>query len=167
MDGWFLSDFWMFNHLLRSAPVASQIWLTCCSPEGLVDKYGRYAHGNNPFQERRVVLEKQLLNTIQAAGTLTVVEANVLFERFLKTVEDECKAALKADQTVLLLVFGHGDANSYGVTIGSNSNTEFNKMLAPCLRINHLKAAVGKETKCTLLTTSCYWVVGLCNRILT
>ena len=45
-DGWFLSDFWMFNHLLRSAPVANQIWLTCC-PKLLVDQYGRYAHGRS------------------------------------------------------------------------------------------------------------------------
>ena len=73
IDGWFLSDFWMFNHLLRSAPVASQIWLTCCSPKLLVDQYGRYAHGN-PFQRRRIVLEERLLDAIQEAGTLRVVE---------------------------------------------------------------------------------------------
>jgi hypothetical protein len=155
LDGWFLSDFWMFNHLLRSAPVANQIWLTCCSPKLLVDQYGRYAHGN-PFQERRVVLEERLLDTIQAAGTLRVVEPKALLERFLKTVEDECKAAVKANQIVLLLVFGHGDAKSYGVTIGSNSNTEFNEVLAPRLKINRLKVAIGKKTKCTLLMTSCY-----------
>jgi hypothetical protein len=35
-DGWLLSDFWMFNHLLRSAPVANQTWLTCCNPKPLV-----------------------------------------------------------------------------------------------------------------------------------
>ena len=155
VDGWFISDFWIFNHLLRGIPVANQIWLTCCSPKGLVDKYTRYAHGN-PFQERRVVLEERLLDTIKGAGTLRVVEPKILLERFLKTVETECTAAAKADQKVLLLVFGHGDAYSYGVTIGSSSNTEFNEVTAPRLTMNALKAAVGKKTRCSLLMTSCY-----------
>ncbi|KAI9762257.1 MAG: hypothetical protein M1840_001436 [Geoglossum simile] len=87
-DGWFLSDFWMLNHLFRNAPVAYQIWLTCCDPKRLVEQYGRYAYGN-PYQERRVVLEERLLTTIQEAGTLRVVEPKVLLEIFLKTVEDE------------------------------------------------------------------------------
>ena len=101
-------------------------------------------------------MEERLMDTIRAAGTLRVVEPKVLLERFLKTVEDECKTAVKADQDILLLVFGHGDSDSYGVTIGSSSNTEFKEMTAPQLRINRLKAAVGKKTKCTLLMTSCY-----------
>ncbi|KAI9766499.1 MAG: hypothetical protein M1840_006456 [Geoglossum simile] len=161
IDGWFLSDFWMFNHLFRSAPVANQIWLTCCSPKQLVERYGRYAHGN-PFQERRVVLEERLLETIRGAGTLRVVEPKMLLERFVKTVEDECKEAMKAEQNVLLLIFGHGDSHSYGVTIGSNSNIDFKELSAPKLTINRLKAAIGKA-QCTLLMTSCYsggWAVN-------
>jgi hypothetical protein len=50
----------MFNHLLRNALVANQIWLTCCSPKLLVEQYGKYVYGN-PFQERRIVLEERLL----------------------------------------------------------------------------------------------------------
>ncbi|KAI9763102.1 MAG: hypothetical protein M1840_000914 [Geoglossum simile] len=154
-DGWFLSDFWMFNHLFRNAPVANQIWLTCCNPRLLVEQYGRYAHGN-PCQERRIVLEEQLLVAIQEAGTLRIVEPRILLERFLKTVEDECKEAVKNGQEVLLLVFGHGDGDTYGVTIGSNSNTEFKEVSAPRLRVNRLKVAVGSKARCTLLMTSCY-----------
>jgi hypothetical protein len=161
IDGWFLSDFWMFNHLFRSAPVANQIWLTSCSPKQLVERYGRYAHGN-PFQERRVVLEERLLEAIRGAGTLRVVEPRTLLERFVKTVEDECKEAIKAEQNVLLLIFGHGDEGSYGVTIGSNSNTDFKELSAPKLKINRLKVAIGKA-QCTLLMTSCYsggWAIN-------
>jgi hypothetical protein len=160
-DGWFLSDFWMFNHFFRGASVANQVWLTCCSPKYLVERYGRYAHGN-PFQERRVVLEERLLDSIRGAGTLRVVEPKNLLERFTKTVEDECKEATKAGQNVLLLVFGHGDSESYGVTIGSNSNTELREVSAPRLTISRLKIAVGK-TQCALLITSCYsggWTVN-------
>ncbi|KAI9773674.1 MAG: hypothetical protein M1840_006948 [Geoglossum simile] len=160
-DGWFLSDFWMFNHFFRSAPVANQVWLTCCSPKYPVERYGRYAHGN-PFQERRMVLEERLLDSIRGAGTLRVVEPKNLLERFIKTVEDECKEATKARQNVLLLVFGHGDSESYGVTIGSNSNTELREVSAPRLTISLLKMAVGK-TQCALLITSCFsggWAVN-------
>jgi hypothetical protein len=102
------------------------------------------------------VLEVRLLDIIQETGTLRVVEAKVLLERFIKTVEDECKAAEKAEQDVLLLVFGHGDYGSYGVTIGSHSNIEFRETLVLRLQVNHPKVAVGKKAKCTLLTTSCY-----------
>ena len=154
-DGWLLSDFWMFNHLFRETPVANQIWLTCCSPKLLVDKYGMYAHGN-PVGERRTVLEERLLGSIEAARTWRVVEPKVLLECFLKTVEDECKAAVNANQDVLLLVFGHGDENSYGVTIGSNSNSEFKELSAPRLQVSQLKAVSGKKTPCELLSTSRY-----------
>jgi hypothetical protein len=105
----------MFNHLLRNAPVANQIWLTCCNSKLLVEQYSKYAY-SNPFQERRIVLEERLLNTIREVGTLQVVESKVLLERFVKTVEGECREAAKADQDVLLLVFGHGDGDSYGIT---------------------------------------------------
>ncbi|KAH0566222.1 hypothetical protein GP486_000369 [Trichoglossum hirsutum] len=155
IDGWFLSDFYMFNHLLRKAPVANQIWLTCCSPKLLVEQYGRYAHGN-PFRDRRVVLEERLLDPILEAETLRVVEPKILLERFIKTVEGECKEAEKAGQDVLLLVFGHGDNETYGITIGSASNTEFREMTAPRLQISRLRVAVGKRVKCALLLTSCY-----------
>ena len=63
------------------------------------------------------MLEEQILDTIRTAGTVRVVKPKVLLERFVKTVEDECKTAVNANQDVLVLVFGHGDANTYGVTI--------------------------------------------------
>ena len=106
----------MFNHLIRTAHVANQIWLTCCCPKLLINHYGKLPHGS-PFCERRVVLEEQILDTIRTAGTVRVVKPKVLLERFVKTVEDECKTAVNANQDVLVLVFGHGDANTYGVTI--------------------------------------------------
>jgi hypothetical protein len=154
-DGWFVSDFYLFNHLLRKAPVANQTWLTSCEPKDLVKEYTRYAHGN-PFRERRVVLEERLLNAIYAPGTLKVAAPNVLLDRFLITVKEECEAAVKNNQDVLLLVFGHGDESTYGVTIGSNAVKTFHENTAPQLKINRLKLAVGKEARCTLLMTSCY-----------
>ncbi|KAI9784474.1 MAG: hypothetical protein M1839_002130 [Geoglossum umbratile] len=65
-----------------------------------------------------------------------MVEPKILLERFIKTVEGECKEAENAGQDVLLLVFGHGDSETYGVTIGSASNIEFREMTAPRLQIS-------------------------------
>ena len=97
-DGCFMSDFYLFNHLLRKASVANQTWLTSCEPTDLVKEYTRFAHGN-PFQERRAVLEEGLLTAIYAPGTLRVIAPNVLLDRFLATVKEECKAAVKITRT--------------------------------------------------------------------
>lgn len=154
-DGWFLSDFYLFNHLLRKAQVANQTWFTSCDPKYLVKQYTRYTHGNS-FHERRVVLEERLLEEIYAPGSLNVVAPNILLDRFLTAVRDECTAALHNNQDVLLLVFGHGDKGTYGVTIGSNSAKQFHERTAPRLRMDRLKLAVGQKVQCTLLMTSCY-----------
>lgn len=83
LHGWFLSDFWLFYHLLHpvciqyvipswSLPLwisktvktgtrsTNQIWLTCEEPRSLVEKYGEYAH-SNPLGDRLVVLEKDMI----------------------------------------------------------------------------------------------------------
>ena len=154
-DKQFVSDFYLFNHLLCKALVANQTQLTSCEPKDLVKEYTRYAH-SNPFGERRVVLEKQLLNAIYALGTLRVIAPNVLLDRFLVTVKEECKATVKNNQNVLLLVFRHKDNSTYKVTIRSNAVKTFYENTAPQLKINWLKLVVSKKAQCTLLITSCY-----------
>ena len=54
-DGWLLSDFYLFHHLLDGV-CQTQVWYTCLDPHLLIEKYKEYAHGN-PYQERRVVLD--------------------------------------------------------------------------------------------------------------
>ncbi|KAI9759328.1 MAG: hypothetical protein M1840_003376 [Geoglossum simile] len=102
------------------------------------------------------MLEERLLDPILEAETLRVVEPKILLEHFIKTVEGECKEVKKAGQDILLLVFGHGDNETYGITIRSISNTEFREMTAPRLQISRLRVAVGKRVKCTLLLIFCY-----------
>src|ERR1700728_3776145 len=53
-DGWFFSDFFAFNYLLRRLRT-SQVWIACVRPQDLVRKYGEYLHGN-PYSERKVIL---------------------------------------------------------------------------------------------------------------
>jgi hypothetical protein len=47
-----------------------------------------------------------IIPTVNENDTLTVLED--LRERFLATVQSECRIAQELDQPVLLLVFGHG-----------------------------------------------------------
>jgi hypothetical protein len=91
------------------------------------------------------VLEKQLLNVIYVLRTLRVVALNVLLDYFLVIVKEECKAAVKNNQNVLLLVFRHKDDSTYRVTIRSNAIKTFYKNSAPWLKINWLKLVVSKE----------------------
>jgi hypothetical protein len=65
-DGWFLSGFYLFYHLLSAT---SQLWLTCEDPEELVKKYKEYAHGDSTG-ERRIMLDEQCLPKIKQTGNL-------------------------------------------------------------------------------------------------
>jgi hypothetical protein len=56
-DGWFLSDFYLFHHLLGDV-AKDQVWLTCVKPAVLVEKYKEYAHGNPETGERKVCPER-------------------------------------------------------------------------------------------------------------
>jgi hypothetical protein len=40
-DGWFMSEFYSFNHLLWNAAVVKQLWFTSCEPKDLIKKYAR------------------------------------------------------------------------------------------------------------------------------
>ncbi|KAI9376658.1 hypothetical protein BJX61DRAFT_530670 [Aspergillus egyptiacus] len=149
VDGRFFSDFYLFNHLCNPLhnPTSAQIWLTCVEPDRLVARYGEYAHGG-PKKEQRVVLDEDLLPGIKRAGTLRVVNKLDLFERFVKTVEEQAREAKKSGKHLILLIFGHGDDTSHGVYLGGAGR--------------RTERAIPKELKTTILLTSCYsggWLI--------
>ena len=49
-DGWFFSDFFLFNQLFRGLG-KSQLWYTAVEPDTLGEAYGEYVHGS-PFKPR-------------------------------------------------------------------------------------------------------------------
>jgi hypothetical protein len=175
-DGWFHSDFYLFHHLysgLSECPFVpsptyrrlsanllidtSQIWLTCVDPAHLVTQYKESVHGNRS-EMRRVVLDAEMLPDIQKAGNIRVVTANDLLERFLSTVRAECQIARSNQESVLILIFGHGDTGSYGVAIGGSRATA----TAPRLQIESMRIAIGNTPNVALVMTSCYsggWVI--------
>jgi hypothetical protein len=161
VDGWFLSDFYLFYHLLSPKLVGStkQIWLTSEEPSYLVSKYTEYAHGD-PKQDRRVVLDQGVLEKIQQAGNIRVVPRPDLLERFISTVRDQARIAADFDEHLVLLIFGHGEESSYGVAIGGECDAGDNNV--PKLKIEYIQRAIRRNAPVTLFMNSCFsggWLV--------
>ncbi|EFR01091.1 hypothetical protein MGYG_04095 [Nannizzia gypsea CBS 118893] len=160
VDGWFFSDFYLFHHLLSPMHVTTQaqVWLTAESPESLVQKYGEYAHGD-PRKERRVVLDKDTLGSIERAGNIRVVPSTILLERFLATVREQSRIAAQHNEQLIVLIFGHGDQDTHGICLGQVKEEAYEPQL---LFINDFHRATTAEAKVTLFTTACYsggWLV--------
>ena len=125
-------------------------------PADLVVKYLKFVHGNR-LEMRRVVLNAEMLPKLQKAGNIRVITPNDLLERFLATLRTECQLAALNKESVLVLIFGHGDQDSYGVSIGGKTNA----LTAPRLTIANLNVAIGNTANVALMMTSCYsggWV---------
>ncbi|QKX55187.1 uncharacterized protein TRUGW13939_02279 [Talaromyces rugulosus] len=153
-DGWLFSDFYLFHYLFshRHGPTPSQIWVTCEKPEDLVRKYTEYAHGD-PKGERRVVLDKSMIPGIEQSGSLRVVSRNDLLGRFLSTLREQSLLAKNENQHLVVLVFGHGDSETFGVALGGDETN---------LRIEDVQRALQPDTPATLFLTSCFsggWIV--------
>ena len=150
LNGWFLSDFIAFHHLLRRC-TKSQTWLHCLDLASLIDRHTRYLHGS-PFLERKVVLDDERLKSAQNSNdghVLTEVKPANLRLDFQKEVRAHCSQAAKAEppENVLILIFGHGELKKKGIEIGSGR----------ALESAHLQSEVkGTDANVTLLTTACY-----------
>lgn len=69
--------------------------------------------------------------------------------RFIRIVMSECQVSRAKKETILLLIFGHGDSRTYGVTLGTGAVSK--------LKISNLRSAIGGDDLAdTLLSTSCY-----------
>ncbi|KAG4413865.1 hypothetical protein IFR04_013009 [Cadophora malorum] len=157
-DGWFHSDFWAFHYLLRDSyyKTANQIWLTACSPRYLVGKYKEYLHGPRRG-ERRVVLDESTLEDHERPNDVRICQPDDLLERFLGTTKSEVEIARRLGQNVLILIFGHGDEDTYGIAIGGD--TQIN---APRLTRARLESVLNSSVNITLVMTSCFsggWVM--------
>lgn len=68
-DGWFVSDFYYLHHLFRTvAKPEHQRWMTCLRPPYLVKKYKEFVHGDPLTDDRRVVLDSLLLDSVKTYG---------------------------------------------------------------------------------------------------
>jgi hypothetical protein len=148
-DGWFLSDFYAFNYLLKGS-VADQVWLTAAEPSKLLKKHGPYYHG--PTSEcPKVVLAPELLET--DITPVTVVPPAKMIDKFLNEVS-KAAARAKDGQPILLMVFCHGSDDHQLLLDNGNSGKG--------LSLVRLQGALG-NARATLLVTACYsggWVVA-------
>jgi len=105
------------------------------------------------------VLNRTLLPEIEGAGNLRVFKRADLLEDFMRTFQAECNMAAALKQPVLLMIFGHGDEETYGVSIGGAGDP----VHAPRLRIKQIVACLrGLRISLTMMMTSCYsggWVL--------
>lgn len=146
IDGQFSSDFFLFHHLLQGLGI-SQHWCSTEEPLQLIDKYQEYLHGN-PHKPRKVVLNQKMIQ----AGKLDnfiLIQRGQLKTRFIRNVKSECQTARANKESVLLLIFGHGDPITYGIMLGTRA---VNK-----LKRSNLRSAIGGDgLAVSLLATSCY-----------
>ena len=111
-DGWFVSDFYLMNALLQGMG-KSQTWMTCADPLGLVEEYKECLHGNIYTDSKAV------LNMNQKPHDITVVSDQELLPSFLATLNRVCGHAYENRDKVLVLIFGHGDENAFGIIVGT------------------------------------------------
>ncbi|KAL8981289.1 MAG: hypothetical protein Q9177_005621 [Variospora cf. flavescens] len=180
-DGWMVSDFYLWKHVLK-AMGATQQWLTCEPPAALLAKYGTvdrkvqaadgeqrqvswkegYVHGD-PFEKRRVVLNKDLLGDAQERLTVTA-PGTALRDEFLRRVEDTCRRAEALDQPVLIMTFSHGDIvvpELGGLVIGIDpDNKRSDDFLNPSMLIDIY--AKFPKLRLSMFMASCHsghWVI--------
>jgi len=153
IDGWMLSDFYLFHHLFRGTG-RSQAWFTCLDPEVLIRRHGEYVHGNC-YRERRVVLDR---HTLPDPSTLRVEEPDNLLPNFLNYLRLQCEVARAANEPVLLCAFCHGDSLTNGLEIGGTGED------GPLLRVEDISEVIASSPgiQICLLLTSCFsggWTV--------
>lgn len=100
----------------------NQLWLTCCSPKDLIRKYEQYVHGrvSGIEGERRVMMNEEMLPENEFAAGFRVFKPEDLLERFLATLKEEIQEAAQREQPVLVLIFGHGEENTFQIFFGCN-----------------------------------------------
>ena len=171
-DGWFLSDFFAFNYLMKGT-CANQKWLSSEDPKALVQKYGSYLHGH-PYLEKKVVLDQALFDNDQLSP-VTVIPAHDMVKQFLDALERESTTATEQKQSLLVLIFGHGLEFTYNIWLGPDARLTAQELLDVNKDLSHPKQkfmlhreefgrAIRANPRVTLLTTACYlggWSIDL------
>lgn len=154
-DGWFLSDFFAFWNIFQGM-TKSQTWYHCLDLDDLVATHDRYLHGN-PHGQRKVVLDADILaQAKKARHSPQHINPDRLKQEAKRIINSECEAAELANEAVLILIFGHGDKDNYGIELGKGQR--------PTLKIHDFKSATKNfKVGITMITTSCYSGGWNCN----
>ena len=142
-DGWFFSDFFALNYLMRGMG-ASQTWIATSSAEDLVRDYKEYLHGN-PYQDRKVVLNDTLLQRGEITPVTVATESDLHYMA-IEVLNRECRIAESTNAPVILFLFSHGDERTYGVELGFSST----------LTIDEVRCVAGNDIGLTIISTACF-----------
>ncbi|KAL2001654.1 hypothetical protein VTN02DRAFT_1488 [Thermoascus thermophilus] len=177
-DGWIVSDFYLWLHVLDGMG-RSQEWITSMPPRDLVEKYGRgdevtvedspvqtgwapgLIHGD-PFEERVVVLDKDTLPLVEHKVTIGP-HGLALREFFLQRLEQTVSLAAAAGDPVLILMFAHGDYDSNGGLFVGVDPSSFPLDMDRLLKPGDVSKVLSRyaQVKVTIYMTSCFsghWV---------
>ncbi|KAI4621913.1 hypothetical protein J4E80_004287 [Alternaria sp. BMP 0032] len=152
-DGWFLSDFYAWKHVLKGAG-SSQKWLTAVDPRDLVERYEEFIHGSEHY-DRKVVLSQTEIEKPGFCDDIILASESNLHTKFTEALSEEAALAGKKDHPLVILMFAHGDfTDDFGFDLGS----------APRLfNMKDFKQAVKPtQIRMTILSTACYsggWAV--------
>lgn len=162
-DGWFVSDYFAFWHLL-SGTTEHQTWMHCLDLKTLIAENTRYLHGN-PYKERKVVLDAEILDQALRSRHPPVPSHPFGFRvKVIQTIREQCNLARLKKENVLILLFGHGHYTTHGIWLGGSQATE--NPMANVLKLDQLKEAIQDTvTKVTLLTTHCFSGGWTCNPV--
>ncbi|KAL1600713.1 hypothetical protein SLS60_007101 [Paraconiothyrium brasiliense] len=150
-DGWFLSDFFAFKHVL-SGLGKSQTWMTCVSPKNLVQEHNVFLHGN-PYQDRKVVLNQDMVRKGFGADIVVVPSSN-LCDAFTKNLQQEAHEAKKNKQPLMVLVFAHGKEEGGGWWLGPPGLRLFSRA--------RFQGLVDQGIQVSIISTACFggqWVI--------
>ncbi|EKD17608.1 hypothetical protein MBM_04469 [Drepanopeziza brunnea f. sp. 'multigermtubi' MB_m1] len=120
LDGWFISDFFAFYHLFQNL-TPNQTWLHSLDLDSLIDdpKIKRYLH-SSPWGKRKVVLDRDILAKIKRGEyheLLKVKELN-LRAKFVELLKERLKAASDNGENLLIMILGHGQADTGHLIVG-------------------------------------------------
>ncbi|KAL8830033.1 MAG: hypothetical protein Q9191_001672 [Dirinaria sp. TL-2023a] len=127
-DGWFLSDFLAFWHVLNRL-TSSQTWLHCLDLDKLIGEHKRYLHGS-PFEPRKEVLNETMLAKMKTTCHAPEYVGGMSIRKvFTEAVHRECKAADEEYHNVLILMFGHGvEGKGIDIEVTTKKRLRFEKL---------------------------------------
>ena len=133
--------------------------MTTESPAYLVSKYKEYLHGA-PYKARKVILDHDILKD-SPPQNIQVVDRFNLLDTFMSTVKIECDIARAENQSLLVMIFGHGNARTKGVYLG----LQLDAGLVDCslMSIDKFRTAIGCQVRVALLSTACFsgaWAIS-------
>lgn len=167
-DGWFMSDFLLFQHLLNGVG-SSQHWL-CAEGSEPAQVWGKYknedfSRGGYLHEEptSSVPLKVVLDDDVLRSGTLPTCQTHptrTLLRKFLELIQAESRIAGVLGHSLALFVFGHGERNDFGIHIGNpEANDEFSHVW---LTLAALSEYLDPGVSTILFSTSCFsggWAV--------